>query len=129
MTAAHRCRSGGTAILPASCPAMERSKNTMPAITRRVGIGVSFSAARTLSIIYLLWFAHSFACGFLGLRQLLHQRLVHEHFHKETWPRLLLAYYLLLHRFHASIPCFSSPRCSSFAIAYVSAASHRYACS
>ena len=31
----------------------------MPAITRMVGIGVSFSAVRTVSIMYLLLFALS----------------------------------------------------------------------
>jgi hypothetical protein len=41
----------------------------MPAMTRMVGIGVSFSAARTLSITHLLPFAHSLACEFLYLCQ------------------------------------------------------------
>jgi hypothetical protein len=64
MSAAHRCRSGATAIQPASCPAIARSRNTMPAITRIVGIGVSFSAATTLSITHLLRLAYPSATNY-----------------------------------------------------------------
>jgi hypothetical protein len=43
---------------------MARSRNAMPAITRIVGIGVSFSAATTLSITHLPRFAYPAATNY-----------------------------------------------------------------
>jgi hypothetical protein len=72
MIAACRCRSGGTTILPASWPAMERSRNASPAITRMVGIGVSFNAVMTLSITHLPLCARLSSAGSLRVDRTQH---------------------------------------------------------